>query len=221
MRNNYKPNFYKMKATKFRHHWNITIFVSFIFIIVSFACSNENPTLTLVKEFVKQHPEIGNINSSTEMPDWESGKRLQIKTDKGEYLIYLIGNDVVGVDKYLENGQREKIFKKEISQSQNVSETPIDEKIPEYKILFQVDLMSGAGKFGEILISSYSKETPKEERESTLRKIIKKEGFISAILYSTEEAYKANSSELFSKAHPNALKKGYLGQINKKGIFVE
>ncbi len=96
-----------------------------------------------------------------------------------------------------------------------------DKKIPEYKVLFQVDLMSGAGKFGEILISSYSKDTPKEERESTLRKIIKKEGFVSAMLYSTEEAYKANSSESFSKAHPDALKKGYLGQITEKGIFAE
>ena len=96
-----------------------------------------------------------------------------------------------------------------------------DKKIPEYKVLFQVDLMSGAGKFGEILISSYSKDTPKEERESTLREIIKKEGFVSAALYSTEEAYKANSSESFSKAHPDALKNGYLGQISEKGLFTE
>jgi hypothetical protein len=208
-----------MKTIEFKRLWKLTILVSFM--IVLFACSSENPTLTTVKEFVKQHPEYGNVNSSTEMPDWESGKRLQIKTDNGEYLFYLIDKDVVGVDKYLENGQREKIFKKEITQSQMSTETSIDKKIPEYKVLFQVDLMSGAGKFGEILISSYSKDTPKEERESTLRKIIKKEGFVSAMLYSTEEAYKANSSESFSKAHPDALKKGYLGQITEKGIFVE
>lgn len=210
-----------MKIIKFRRQWYITIIVSFIFLIVSFACSNENPTLTAVKEFVKQHPEYGNFNFSTEMPDWSSGKRLQIQTDNGEYLFYLIDKEVVGVDKYLENGQRGKIFKKEISQPQNVAAASIDEEIPEYIILFQVELMSGSGKFGEILISSYSKETPKELRESTLRKILLKEGFSSAMLYSTEEAYKANSSESFSKTHPDAMKKGYLGQINEKGIFVE
>ena len=96
-----------------------------------------------------------------------------------------------------------------------------DENLPQYKILFQVKLMSGSGKYGEILIQSYSKETPKEERENTLRKIIKKEGFVSAALYSTEDAYKANSSESFSKANPNALKNGYLGQITEKGEFIE
>jgi hypothetical protein len=210
-----------MKTIEFKGLWKLTRIVSFIFMIVLFACSSENPTLTTVKEFVKQHPEYGNVNSSTEMPNWESGKRLQIKTDNGDYLFYLIDKDVVGVDKYLENGQREKIFKKETTQSKTATETSVDKNIPEYKILFQVDLMSGAGKFGEILINSYSKGTPKEERESTLRKIIKKEGFVSAMLYSTEEAYKANSSESFSKAHPNALEKGYLGQITEKGIFVE
>jgi hypothetical protein len=41
------------------------------------------------------------------------------------------------------------------------------------------------------------------------------------MLYSTEEAYRANSSESFSKAHLDALKKGYLGQITEKGKFVE
>ena len=92
--------------------------------------------------------------------------------------------------------------------------------LPNYRILFKVDLISGNGVFGELLIPNYSKKTPKNEIEKSLRAIIKKEGFVSAILYSTEDAYKANNSESFSKAHPEAMEEGYLGQITEKGMFV-
>ncbi|WP_459506891.1 hypothetical protein [Aquirufa ecclesiirivi] len=192
-----------------------------IFVIGIISCNSGNPTLTIVKEFAKHHSEIGNINSSSEMPDWEKGKRIQIRTDKGEYLVYLHNKEVVSVYKYLENDQRIRIFNKEISTTTATIDKSKDKDIPDYKILFQVDLNSGEGRFGEILISSYSKKIPKVERERALRKIMAKEGFVSTVLYSTEDAYKANSSESFSKAHPNALKNGYLGQITEKGVFVE
>ncbi|CAM4134746.1 hypothetical protein AQBE111736_01650 [Aquirufa beregesia] len=203
------------------------VFTPKVFLILStlvigiISCNSGNPTLTIVKEFAKQHSEIGSINSSSEMPDWEKGKRVQIRTDKGEYLVYLHNKEVVSVYKYLDDGQRLRIYHKEISSTTATIDKSKDKDIPDYKILFQVDLNSGEGRFGEILISSYSKKIPKVERERTLRKIIKKEGFVSAVLYSTEDAYKANSSESFSKAHPNAFKNGYLGQITEKGVFVE
>lgn len=208
-----------MKSISLGNHLNGNVLLCFIFMIVLFACSSDSSSLKTVKQFVKEHPEYGGVNSSKEMPDWDRGKRLQINTNNGEYLFYLIGEEVVGVDKYLENGQREKVFNKETSLSQ--TESSINDSIPEYKVLFRVELASGAGTFGEILLTSYSKETPKEERESTLRSIMKTEGFVSCVLYSTEEAYKANSSESFSKAHPHAIENGYLGQITEEGLFVE
>jgi len=41
------------------------------------------------------------------------------------------------------------------------------------------------------------------------------------MIYCTEEAYKANESESFSKSNPNALENGYLGQVTAKGKFIE
>lgn len=179
----------------------------------------DNLTSTIVKNFAKQHPEYGNILGMSDMPDWPDGKRQEVRTGIGRYLFYLSGSEVVGVWKYENDGSRTQLFKKEISSLQTNSETKIVEGLPRYKILFQVNLFSGSGKYADILISSYNKNTPEAERESTLRKIIKKEGFVSAALYSTEDAYNANMSESFSKSHPNALKNGYLGMITESGIF--
>lgn len=208
-----------MKTIKGGNYLSGATLLCCILMIIAFGCSSDSSSLKTVKQFVKEHPEYGGVNSSKEMPDWDSGKRLQINTNNGEYLFYLKGEEVVGVDKCLENGQREKVFNKETPLSQ--TESSVDESLPVYKVLFQVELASGVGKFGEVLISSYSKEISREERERTLRKIMEKEGFVSAALYSTEAAYKANSSESFSKANPDALKDGYLGQITEEGVFVE
>lgn len=100
-------------------------------------------------------------------------------------------------------------------------ETKAEVVLPQYTTLFSVDLMSGKGKFGEVLISSLSKEVKSSEREKTFRGIMDSEGWISISAYSTEEAYKANSSESFSKAHPNALKNGFLGGIDENGKYYE
>ena len=208
-----------MRTIKLRNLINSTIVVVLIIFTCS-SCSNDTPSLSVVQEFVKEHSEYGFITGTNEMTDWASGKRFEVITSKGKYLFYLHEREVVGIDKYLENGAREKVFKKKIQESQKKSNTIAEESLPAYRVLFQVDLFSGAGKYGEILISSFSKETAIEIRETTLRKILKKEGFISAALYSTEEAYQANSSEAYRKEHPDALRNGYLGQINENGVFV-
>lgn len=208
-----------MKTTNRRNHWINKTFISLLFLIFLIACSNENPSLETVNEFLKQNPKYGSNYGTSDKPDWAEGKRIEVRTNTGNYLFYLSNNEVVGIWKYEEDGTRTQLFKKEITQPE--VQTTKDESLPHYKILFQVKLMSGTGEYGEILIQSYSKATPTEEREKTLRKIIKKEGFVSAALYSTEDAYKANSSESFSKANPNALKNGYLGQITEQGIFIE
>lgn len=100
-------------------------------------------------------------------------------------------------------------------------ETRAEVLLPNYTTLFSVDLMSGKGKFGEVLIPAFSKEVKSSEREKTFRGIMDVEGWVSISAYSTEEAYKSNSSESFSKQHPNALKDGFLGGIDENGKYYE
>lgn len=94
-------------------------------------------------------------------------------------------------------------------------------ELPQYSTLFSVDLFSVKGKFGEVLIPTLSKDVQSGEREKIFRGIMKSEGWVSISAFSSEEAYKANSSESFSKQHPNALKDGFLGGINEKGKYYE
>jgi hypothetical protein len=100
-------------------------------------------------------------------------------------------------------------------------ETKTEVVLPKYTTLFSVDLISGKGKFGEVVIPTYSKEVKGSEKEKTFRAIMDAEGWVSISAYSTEDAYKANSSESFSKQHPNALKDGFLGSIDENGRFYE
>ena len=100
-------------------------------------------------------------------------------------------------------------------------ETKAEVVLPQYTTLFSVDLFSGKGKFGEVLIPKFSKEIRSNEREKAFRAIMNVEGWVSISAYSSEEAYKANSSESFSKQHPNALKDGFLGGIDENGKYYE
>lgn len=100
-------------------------------------------------------------------------------------------------------------------------ETKAEVVLPNYTTLFSVDLISGKGKFGEVLIPAFSKEVKSSEREKAFRGIMDVEGWVSISAYSSEEAYKANSSESFSKQHPNALKDGFLGGIDENGKYYE
>jgi hypothetical protein len=101
------------------------------------------------------------------------------------------------------------------------TENKVEVVLPTYTTLFSVDVISGKGKFGEVLIPTLSKEVKSIEREKTLRGIMDSEGWVSISAYSTEDAYKANSSESFSKQHPNALKDGFLGGIDENGKYYE
>jgi len=90
-------------------------------------------------------------------------------------------------------------------------------KLPKYSILDEVTLFSG-GKYGDILITSFSRKTSLDELKSAAKEIARSEGFDEISLYSTKEAFKANFSSSYSESHPNALKNGYLGSY-KDGVF--
>ncbi len=172
-----------------------------------------------IEDFVNSHPEYGSITETKDMPDWAYGKRQLVITNKYNYLFYLYGNEVTGIWKYTSNGGREQIFHKDIPELPKNVHRESTEELTAYIIIYQVDMGVSRGKAGSILITSYSKSTPKEVREKTLRKIAEKEGFTQADLYCTMEAYKANYSESFLKKHPNALKDGFLGRVREDGTF--
>jgi hypothetical protein len=65
-----------------------------------------------VQTFLLAHPECGEFEKASDMPDWASGKRKKVATSRGEYLFYFEGKEVVSVYKYLPDGRREKIFEK-------------------------------------------------------------------------------------------------------------
>ena len=107
-----------------------------------------------------------------------------------------------------------------VAQSQPVPESQQETQAPElppYKVLDTVNLITG-GRYGDVLVETYSRETPKEERESVLRSIAAKENFHQAALYCSEEAYQANNSASFLRGHPNALETCFLGGL-KDGVF--
>ncbi|MFX0136504.1 MAG: hypothetical protein ACFFDN_22885 [Candidatus Hodarchaeota archaeon] len=172
-----------------------------------------------IESFLKLHPEYGTVIRVKDMPNWARGKRQQVTTGRDTYLFYMQNEEVVGVWRYKGDGAREQIFKKEITELEKSVEKQAFEDLPSYQIIDQLDLING-GKYGDILVPSFSKKTSRVTRESILRRISKKEGFTEATLYCTMDAYKANNSASYLKAHPNALKEGCLGYL-KDGKFFE
>ena len=83
---------------------------------------------------------------------------------------------------------------------------------PKYVIL---DTMTAIGNkfYADVLISSFSPQTPVSERRKAAERIAKKEGFHHVSIYSTREAYKANMSASYLKDHPDALRNGFLGSL--------
>ena len=65
--------------------------------------------------------------------------------------------------------------------------------VPHYTVINAVDLYTGKGKCGEILIPSISRETKPNERDRILRDILKKEGWVIISAYASMEAYNEKS----------------------------
>jgi hypothetical protein len=99
----------------------------------------------------------------------------------------------------------------------SLGDASIESETPAYHVLDTVDMMPG-GRYGEILIASYSRQTSAVERESTLRTIMARENLSRADLYCSEDAAKANSSSSYAASHPDALKTCFLGSI-QDGVF--
>lgn len=93
-----------------------------------------------------------------------------------------------------------------------VPPTAVPEVLPEYIVMDTFKPLSG-GTYGFVVVSEFSRDTPVIERETVLWAIMRKEGIIDASLYSTIDAYKADSSASYLRTHPDALRTGFLGTI--------
>ena len=176
------------------------------------------PLLPEVQVFLGVHKEFGKPLSTQSISDWVQGKRQRVTFDSRRSLLFYtkagqvvtVYEDVAGAGRKIVWGATEQYV------ALAPSTKPAVGGLPTYKILFSVQKLGGGGRFGEVLVSSLSRTTPVKTREEIARKIASKEGFGEVSLYSTEEAYKANSSEAYSKTHPGAMKRGFLGMIQDR-----
>lgn len=90
--------------------------------------------------------------------------------------------------------------------------------VPEYQVLLSIDGLSRDRTYGEVLIPELSPRMPLKERERIARIIAEHESLDSLTLYSTREARLAHYSMDYADGHPDALKKGLVG-ILERGRF--
>lgn len=191
--------------------------ISVIALLLYSSCASPQITSLLpeIKSFLSQHTEYGSATIIEDMPNWANGKRQRVKFDNGRTLLfYTKDGNVVTIYEDQPGSGRVKIWGEDESyEPPGVIERDAEDSLPSYKILLSLNLPNGKGRYGDILIPTLSRKTPVETRESIARKIAKAEHLTSLRLYSTEEAYKANISESYSKAHPNALRQGFMGSL--------
>lgn len=184
--------------------------------------ANKIGVLPEISRFLEVHKKFGTPISVESVPNWMQGKRqrvtLNINGNRRNLLFYTKDENVVTI--YEDGaGGRKKVWG-EFQKSEKFA--PVDRKsstsLPAYKVLYSNKMVSSR-KFGDILIPSFSRQTPVTQRESTFRAIAKKEGLHNISFYSIENAYKANVSASFAKSHPNAMRNGFLGMI-QGGKFI-
>ena len=191
--------------------------ISIMTLLLYSSCASQTETSLLpeVTSFLNQHTEYGRATTIQDMPDWAEGKCQRVTFDDGRSLLfYAKDGKVVTIYEDQPGSERVQIW----GENESYAPPPVtagnaEESLPSYKIIYSVDLPDGAGRYADVLISTLSKKTPIEMRESIARKIAEAEHLSRLSLYSTADAYKANMSKSYSKAHPNALRDGFLGSL--------
>ena len=89
-------------------------------------------------------------------------------------------------------------------------------ELPNYEILDKINMMGG-GVFADVLIESYSQNTPADSIETSLREISRIIEADEIFLYCSKEAQRANYSASFAESHPDASS-CFLGTF-KNGSF--
>lgn len=190
-------------------------------LILSVSCgsspepSHDIDVLPEISVFLQQHSEFGKPITTESVPDWANGKRQRISFNTGRSLLFYTKNgQVMTVYEDQSSAGRVKVWGE--TEEYNVP-APVtkaaEADLPAYTVLFTVEKFRGGGRYGEILVPSVSRKVSAAEREALARRIADKEHLVDVNLYSSEDAYKANGSESFSKAHPNAMRRGFLGML--------
>ena len=191
----------------------------------SLSCGESQPERQLqlispVATFLSAHPEFGQPTAAESLTDWARGRRQRVSFSSGRTLLfYAAGDSVKTVWEDQASGRVAVWGEPETYDAPAPVARGAEKEVPSYTVLFSVTRASGGGKLGEILVPSISRTAPAAEREALARRIATQESLAEVTIYSTEEAYKANGSESFSKAHPGALRSGFIGSL-KDGVFV-
>ena len=90
--------------------------------------------------------------------------------------------------------------------------------LPSYTTLSAVRLYTGHGKCGDVLIPTIKREVTAQDRETLLRNIMKKEGWVIISAFSTREAFDQRTCDSFPDRAP-AFKTGYIGKLTKTENF--
>lgn len=103
---------------------------------------------------------------------------------------------------------------------QNQKASAAKSDLPTYSTLAAVEVYTGKGIAGEVLIPSVSRELNSKERERLLREIMKSEGWHIISAYASKEAFNEKSCAVYEQRSPG-FKAGYLGKVDEEGKFSE
>jgi hypothetical protein len=173
-----------------------------------------------VATFIGDHDEFGIPSEAESMPDWAQGERQRVAFSSGRSLLFYLKDGAV-VTVYEDDAESGRVVVwGEYSEAETTEtvERSEDTSLPAYTILFQAEKLGGAGRFGDVLVPSVSRQSSATEREALARTIASREGLAEVMLYCTEDAYEANMSSSYASAHPNAMRDGFLGML-KDGVF--
>jgi len=88
--------------------------------------------------------------------------------------------------------------------------------VPAYSLIEVVQLYrERGGRYGAVLVPTFNKKTPVAQRELLIKYVMQVEGFTEASLYCSADAYQADLSERFARAHPRARR------CSLGGIFLD
>lgn len=177
------------------------------------AAPTSDPLERAMTSFLEEHPELGDLRSMEPEKDWRRGQRRQVELSTGRYLVYFFEGRVVTVQRHLPDGGREDVHREELPgipppAQEGAREASVE--VPEYEILNSFELLTG-DVIGEVLIASFSRETPAQTRANVAAAIAKREKLDEVTLYCSRDAQRANMSASFAEEHPDALGTCYLG----------
>lgn len=170
--------------------------------------------LPAVAKWVKFNSQWGKPTSIVRLHDWAGGKAQKLTLDKGLTLRFYLVKDEVNIV-YEESAEGElKVFGHYAAWFELPK--PVKRRaadgLPAYTILHAAENITGEIA-GNVLVPTMTRSTPSSKRAAVFKRIAEREGLLTAAFYSTEAAYKADSSKSYRRSHPTALRRGSTGLL--------